>query len=77
MPGLDPGIHPSLLMVVIRIAILDLLLAAPELAAAQPRDPGLPPVDPPGRWRQMTLGDATSGLPMSSRVFAPSIFAKA
>jgi hypothetical protein len=30
------------------------------VAHAQPRDRDLPPVDPPGRWRQMTLDDATS-----------------
>ncbi|MBI1244391.1 MAG: hypothetical protein GC202_05240 [Alphaproteobacteria bacterium] len=35
-----------------------LFLALP--AGAQTRDPDLPPVDPPGHWRQMTLDDATS-----------------
>lgn len=42
----------------IRAALLALILAAP--AQAQTRDPDLPPVDPPGVWRQMTLDDATS-----------------
>jgi hypothetical protein len=45
-------------MVVIRNLAFALLLALP--AHAQPRDSDLPPVDPPGRWRQMTLDDATT-----------------
>lgn len=36
------------------------LAASLAPAAAQSPDPDLPPVDPPGRWRQMTLDDATS-----------------
>ncbi len=57
-PGLTRASRGDHLPVVIRTALLALLLALP--AHAQPRDRDLPPVDPPGRWRQMTLDDATS-----------------
>ncbi|MBI1244476.1 MAG: hypothetical protein GC202_05675 [Alphaproteobacteria bacterium] len=58
MPGLDPGTRRRFPVVVIRHLAFALLLAVP--ARAQTRDPDLPPVDPPGHWRQMTLDDATS-----------------
>lgn len=47
-------------MVVFRLLVA--LFAAVGIggASAQTPDPDLPPVDPPGHWRQMTLDDATS-----------------
>ncbi len=40
-------------------------------AAAQSSDPDLPPVDPPGLWRQMTLDDATSDSKCVGRFDTP------
>ncbi len=40
-------------------------------AAAQSPDPDLPPVDPPGRWRQMTPDDATSDSKCVGRFDTP------
>jgi hypothetical protein len=37
-----------------------MLLALPGLAVAQASDPSLPPPDPPGVWRKLTLDDATT-----------------
>jgi hypothetical protein len=42
------------------LAVLLALAASFAPAAAQAPDPDLPPVDPPGHWRQMTADDATS-----------------
>jgi hypothetical protein len=47
-------------MVVLRLAICMVIGLGAFVAHAQPRDRDLPPVDPPSRWRQMTLDDATS-----------------
>jgi hypothetical protein len=58
-------------MVVLRIsAILAFGLAA-AVALAQTPDPDLPPVDPPGHWRQMTLDDATSDSKCVGRFDTP------